>query len=431
VTWHADESYLGLHEDYHLDWENPATIEMEMDFEVTYTVAHRPFLDTEIEMEMEFSIEYQHSVALDLLRLIPVKYHSSQILLDYVDEVELEVGSWLTKVRDIVKLSNPDLVTSRTYLKNIAALIGLGLPPEDETTIAEIKRDIAQAIPWYKIKGTYKSIQIIALVQKFTVNLYDMYTSDYSTFYMTEWFVGDENENPPGVFPPGVSGYKSPHFGVEILLNRVYAIGTGESGTSGGIISNCLWQSSYLDNLYSRIEDTRPVHTVPHYILLLNPKTDESGHVVEVDGDIYCRVMGDWQISTQYFDQQGSGEAWNFDDGTNFDESPDAFVKDILKWKLGTGNYPCSLCADSGADFVVENPVLDGDIDLNNINISSEKITFEFVVPKSAKKGISELGLYTSGGKLVVGSCFPKIDLDTRVELRVLVEIYRKDLPHI
>jgi hypothetical protein len=421
VGWHADEGY-------HLDWENSATIEMEMDFDVSYTMAHRPFLDTEIEMEMEFSADIQHTVALDLLRLIPVKYHTSQILLDYVDEVELEVGSWLTKVRDIVKLSNPDLVTSRAYLKNIAALIGLGLPPEDETTIAEIKRDIAQAIPWYKIKGTYKSIQIIALVQKFTVNLYDMYTKDYSTFYMTEWFVGDENENPPGF---DSSYYKSPHFGVEILLNRVYTIGSGESGVSGGVISNYLWRSSYLDNLYSRIEDTRPVHTVPHYILLLNPKTDEFGHVIEVDGDIYCKVMGDWQVSTKYFDQEGSSEAWNFDDGTNFDESPEAFVKSILKWKLGTGNYPCSLCADSGADFVVENPVLDGDIDPDNINILPEKITFEFVVPKSAKKGISELGLFTSDGKLVVGSCFPRIDLDTRVELRVLVEVYRKDLPHI
>ena len=421
MGWHADEGY-------HLDWENSATIEMEMDFDVSYTMAHRPFLDTEIEMEMEFSADIQHTVALDLLRLIPVKYHTSQILLDYVDEVELEVGSWLTKVRDIVKLSNPDLVTSRAYLKNIAALIGLGLPPEDETTIAEIKRDIAQAIPWYKIKGTYKSIQIIALVQKFTVNLYDMYTKDYSTFYMTEWFVGDENENPPGF---DSSYYKSPHFGVEILLNRVYTIGSGESGVSGGVISNYLWRSSYLDNLYSRIEDTRPVHTVPHYILLLNPKTDEFGHVIEVDGDIYCKVMGDWQVSTKYFDQEGSSEAWNFDDGTNFDESPEAFVKSILKWKLGTGNYPCSLCADSGADFVVENPVLDGDIDPDNINILPEKITFEFVVPKSAKKGISELGLFTSDGKLVVGSCFPRIDLDTRVELRVLVEVYRKDLPHI
>jgi hypothetical protein len=183
--------------------------------------------------------------------------------------------------------------------------------------------------------------------------------------------------------------------------------------------------------LYSRIEDTRPVHTVPHYILLLNPKTDEFGHVIEVDGDIYCKVTGDWQVSTKYFDQEGSSEAWNFDDGTNFDESPEAFVKSILKWKLGTGNYPCSLCADSGADFVVENPVLDGDIDPDNINILPEKITFEFVVPKSAKKGISELGLFTSDGKLVVGSCFPRIDLDTRVELRVLVEVYRKDLPHI
>jgi len=408
-----------LDQGYNLDWGSEVAIESETEFSIDTTYIAIPFvhdgLEIHLEMEQEFSIDVIHAVSLDLLELVPEKFRNSEILQDYLSEAGLQVGGWLTSVRDIVKLLGPDTVADLRYLRYLGALIGVEFSPEDETTEVKTRKEITHAIDWYKMKGTYQSVQVLAMIQQLTINLYDMYTNDYSTFYMADWFVGNEDENPPGL---DASYYKSPHFGLEILLNQVYEVGS----------LKYLWEAKYLDNIYLQVEKTRPVHTVPHYIMLLNPKTDELGHIIEVDGEIRARVLGSWEISTKYFDMEGSGEAWNFDDGTYFDQSAEAFIKSVTKWVLGTGNYPCNL-GDSGWD--VEDPTLSGVIDPNDIVITDQKITFEFIVPKASKQdGISSLGLYTPGSpdKLVLGSCFPKLDKDDRVELRVLVEVYKKDL---
>jgi len=364
-------------------------------------------------------------VFLDLLRLIPLKFHQpeegNEIFIEYIREVELEMGIWLTRVRDMVKLTNPNTVTSRTFLKRLAELIGLDLPPEDDSTEDEIRRSIAQAIDWYKIKGTYESVNIISLIQQFTVNLFDMYTNDYVTFLLADWFVGEENENPTGL---DSTYYKSPHFGVEVVLDRTYSVGTGGSGSGGSGPSGSivLWQASYLDNLYAAIEQTRPVHTVPHYILLLSPLTDEFGTVVEVSGDIQTRVLSDWQISSSYFDES---PPWRFDDADeHFDASVEAFIKSINTWVLGTGSNDIN-----SSGWTVAAPAITGSIDLDDIVISQEEVTFSFIVPKATvQNGITELGLYTSTDDLVLGSTFPKIDKDSRVELRVVVTVQKKNL---
>jgi len=427
MAWHFDEGY-------HYDNSEAVEIVAEMELEISYQHIHRPFQNLEITAEIEIDYDLVHAISLDLLRLIPTKYHNAQILLDYIDEVELEIGSWLTSVRDIVKLSNPNLVSTRKYLKNLAALIGLDLPPEDDSTEDEIRRSISQAIDWYKIKGTYKSIEVIALIQKFSVNIYDMYTNDYNTFYLQNWFVGEENENPPGF---DATYYKSPHFGIEILLNQVYSgegSGASGSGVSGSGVSGSegfptahLWRTSYLDNFYKLVEQTRPVHTVPHYILFLNPKTDELGHVIEVSGNIQTRILGDWEYTTKYFDmiKDDPSLAWDFDDEvTYFDESTTSFIYSVTKWVLGTGSNDIN-----SSSWVLEEPVLTGTIDSNNIEITEEKITYSFVVPKLiAQNGIRELALYTNDDKLVLGSVFPSIDKDPRTELKVTVEIFREDL---
>ena len=412
-----------LDQGYNLDWEGQIAVEGEHEFSIEVIGIVIPFEDDEIslEMEHEYELEVIHSVVLDLIELVPEKFRGSTILQDYLEEAGLQVGSWLTKVRDIVKLVSPNTVASIRYLRKLGALIGVDFSPEDETTETKTRKEIAHAIEWYKVKGTYQSIQIISMIQQFTVNLYDMYTNDYVTFYMVDWFVGDEDENPPGF---DNSYYKSPHFGLEVLLNQVFE---GDTPSISGSISY-LWKTEYLDNLILQVDMTRPVHTVPHYMLLLNSKTDELGHIIEVDGEIRTKVFADWEISTKYFDMEGSDEAWNFDDGTYFDQSAESFLKSITKWVLGTGNYPCDLL---DSDWDIENPVLTGSIDSNNIVITEDKIVFEFIVPKvEEQNGISELGLYVPGSpdKLVLGSCFPKIDKDNRVELRVVVEVYRKDL---
>jgi hypothetical protein len=123
----------------------------------------------------------------------------------------------------------------------------------------------------------------------------------------------------------------------------------------------------------------------------------------------------------------GSPDAWNFDDGIKFDQSQDSFINTINKWVLGTGNYPCLTGTDAHTD--VETPVLEGSI--TDIEITDEKITWTFIVPKATvQAGITELGLYTqdTDGNPMILSCFPKIDKGSDVELRVVVEMYKKDL---
>jgi len=403
-----------LDEGYHIDWDYGREILGDVSFSETSSYICHPLIDQEIEVGVEFELDLFAGIALDLLQLVPEKFRISQILIDYLDEVGLQVGGWLSLVQDTIKLENPYTVGSMRYLRHLGALIGVTFPPEDETTELEMRKTLAQAIDWYKLKGTYKVVQVIALIYQLTVNLYDMYTKDYTTFHLVDWFVGAEDENPPGF---DSTYYKSPHFGLEILLNKVYEVGS----------LLYLWREDYADNFVKRIEENRPVHTVPHYIITLNPKTDEFGNVIETDGEIFTRVLENWEYSIKFFDMEGSPDAWNFDDGTFFDQSSEAFVKSITKWVLGTGNYPCSL---SGS-VDVETPALTGAIDPDDITIEDDKITFEFIVPKATvQNSISELGLYIPGipDKLVLLSCFPRIDKSSDVELEVIVEVYRSDL---
>jgi hypothetical protein len=353
---------------------------------------------------------------LDLLPLIPEKFRESSILQAWVDECELQFGTTLSKARDIVKLLSPNTVSSTKYLRHLGELLGVKFPAEDESTVAELRKVLSQAVDWYKIKGSYQSADIISAVQSRSVNLYDMYTNDYSTFVLTDWFVGDEDENPPGL---GASYYKSPHFGIEIILNQTSVVGS----------QNYLWVSTDADNLIEQIEETRPVHTVPHYLLLLSPKTDELGNIINVAGNIQTKVTSDWVFGTKYFDGVGSAGAWNFDNGSmSFDYDETTFIQSITKWVLGTGNYPGGL---SSSVVSVETPALTGTIDLSDISIFEDYYEFEFIVPKATvQSGITELGLYVPGAPdtLMVLSAFPKIDKIANVELRVVVQVWKKNL---
>jgi hypothetical protein len=230
---------------------------------------------------------------------------------------------------------------------------------------------------------------------------------------MVPWFVGDEDENPTGF---DSSYYKSPHFGLEILLNKVFTVDS----------TNYLWRTTYLSNFDDLVNEVRPVHTVPHFSLKLNPKTDEFGNIIESDGDVNCKAFGNWNPSIKYFDEQDSDEQWSFDDGTYFDQSATTFINSITKWVLGTGNYPCSL---GDSDFDIETPALNGTID--DTTIYDDRVVFEFTVEKATvQSGITELGLYVPGAPdtLVVAACFPKIDKGSDTELTVQVEVYREPL---
>lgn len=411
TNWHLDDGY-------HLDqkFSSEFIIEGELTADVTY-VAH-PLMNIELVMVGELTASPIQMVGLDLLQLVPEKFKqiidpqldfiTPAILEAYVGEAGVQVAVWLTNVKNIVKLLSPNTVGTIPYLRYLGALIGVEFSPEDEATEESMRKELQYAIDWYKLKGTYESIQILALIQTFMINFYDMYTKNYTDFYMVEWFVGDENENPPGF---DSSYFKSPHFGLEVLLNKIYQYGS----------ELYLWRTSFLNNFAAQIEKTRPVHTVPHYLLLLNPKTDEFGHIIEVDGEIKTKVvLGSWEVSSKYFDQIGSGAQWNFDDGTFFDQDATAFILSVSKWVFGTGG-----------SYDIANPALTGAIDAANTTVTKDKIIYEFIVPKNEEyDGLNELGLYVQGFPdiLVASSIFPKIDKGSNVELRVIFEIYRTDL---
>jgi hypothetical protein len=259
TNWHLDDGY-------HLDQKYGEELvhEVELTMDVTY-IAH-PLTGIELVMIGELDTSPIQTVGLDLLPLIPEKFRDVvdplaeaeelAILEAYIKEAGIQVSGWLTSVQNIVRLLSPYTVGTIPYLRYLGALIGVEFSPEDEATEASLRKELQHAIDWYKLKGTYESIQILALIQQFQVNFYDMYTNDYVNFYITEWFVGDEDENPPGF---DSSYYKSPHFGLEIVLNKVFQEGSVAY----------LWRKSYLNNLAARVEMTRPVHTVPQYLLLL------------------------------------------------------------------------------------------------------------------------------------------------------------------
>jgi len=412
ATWYSDD---GLYSDA----EEVAVLDGQFDMVIDERSVSRPLTDDDLTGEFDILMSFLGGCGIDLLQWMPEKFRSSQILVDYLREVGVQFCNWLTQVSDIVKLLNTSTTSDTKYLRYLGAMIGVEFPPEDDVTVDEMRKNISLAIDWYKVKGTYRAVQIISMIQRFTVNIYDMWSDDYSSFVLVDWFSGNEGENPPGL---DASYYKTPHFGVEVLLNRVYTGGSG--GISGG--SPFLWASDYLDQLYRKVEEMRPAHTVPHYILLLNPKTDEFGHTVEVDGNILCRVTGDWEYSTKYLDETTSYEMWNTDDGAILDESETSFLQSITKWTIGTGVGDIT-----EPSWDVVSPVVSGVIDTSDITISDDIITFEFVVPKAVvQAGITEVGLYIPGAPdvLVVGSTFPAIEKDARTELRVVLEVHKKDL---
>jgi hypothetical protein len=393
--------------------------------------------NTEFIIEVEFDLLTLYADFVDLLPLIPTKFHDSQTLKDYIYDVGLYVGTWLSKTQELSILHDPYRV-EEDYIQHLANLIGYEII-RSEPTIDEMRNQVSQAIPWYKIKGSYYSLKYIMQLLNMTVNIYDFYTNDYSTFVKQAWFVGEENENPPGL---DSSYYKSPHFGLEVLLNIVYGSGSSEY----------LFSQVQKEDIYTATERVRPVNTVPHYSILLNPVTNETRNTITVDGNIKtATLIENWITTFLYFDQgffggtpdslaaynlheynnednysiynnAGDYQGWNFDDGHNFDQVNDAFLNQIIKFKLGNGNKGID---PSTPGFALQNPVIEGIV--AEKRILTDVVEFEFTIPENVVQlGLSELGLFFADGTtMVLASTFPDVDKLIDIELRILVQVYK------
>jgi hypothetical protein len=375
-----------------------------------FRMAMRAFCDMVLELKLTGLIDF--SGFLDLMPLIPEKFHESDVLTQYIYVVSQAIGSWLTKTLDIQYLLDP-LKVGDNYIRFLADQIGFTLVVDEETILLEKRRQVLQAIDWYKMKGTYKSLQYVAYLLGMQILVKDMYTNDYSFFELEDWFVGDDGENPEGL---DNSYYKSPHFGILVYLNKVFI---------DSLSNRYLWKEGGFTNLRTYVERTRPANTVPRYIVYMQPETDESGNATEVPEEIYTCVTSSWQTTKKFFDagkRFGSSEEWNFDDGNYFDQSLEGFIYSTTKWSLGTGNKG-NLPDDTG--FALENVVLSGDID--SIKMFGNRIEFEFIASSAVLiKGISELGLFNSTGAVLrIASTFPDVDIESGVDFRIKVTVYR------
>ena len=371
--------------------------------------------DILIISDIESYVDYIKFI--DLLPLVPEKFRDSDILKLYIRYAGQYVGSWQSKIDDIEKLLNPNTVGD-TYIQYLADLIFLTVTENENSTLEDLRKQVRQAMDWYRVKGTYESLNIAAYMNGVDVNIYDFYTTDYLTIWSPqEWWAGDEGENPPGL---SSAYYKSAHFGIEYVLNQVFQPGSDQY----------LWRGNLFTNLQEYVERLRPVNTVPHYILKAAPETTESGEVETVPGEIQCAVLGDWDVTRKNFDMWylSSDDEWNFDndayggDKVYFDQAYDTFLTDTNRWVVGTGNKGGSP-GDTG--FTIENPVANGIV--NNINVYSDRTEYDFIVgPGLDITGVSEIGLYSSDGLILrIGCTCPDIDLISSVELRVVITVFQ------
>ena len=350
-------------------------------------------------------------MSVDLLQLVPQKFRGSTVLQDFFTVAGSDVDTWLELIDDLeVEIDKYNV--SDTYMQKLADLVGYSMVGDTETlTTEEKRRQLVQVIDWYKMKGTYQAISYIGYLLDLNLNFWDLYTDDYVTFTRKDWFVGDVGENPTGL---GSTYYKSPHMGIEVLLDTVY-------GTSGGYY---LFRGTDFTELSEYIELVRPINTIPRYSVFLNPVGDDSGVATTVSGNITTVVTGTWDTTRKYFDQNimaSAGDDLNFDDGDNFDASDTAFLNAIDKYELGTGNKGVS---PDTSGFTIATPVLSGDI--TSTTLYDDRTEYEFSITGSSQTGISELGLYLADGTtLKVAATFPDIDLITTLTLRIVVVVYK------
>ena len=296
-------------------------------------------------------------------------------------------------------------------MQNLADLIGLTIYGTDATPEIDRRRQLLQAISWYKKKGTYRSLELVMYLLSINLNIWDMYTADYANFVDEAWFVGQVGENPPGLGP---SYYKSPHMGVEMILNRVF-------GTPS---APYLFAGTEFVDVIPYVERVRPVNVVPHYRISLNPVTDKTGIAYTVPGDIKTAAIGDWSVTKYNFDDVQSSSAGTevFDNAIYFDYAA-GFLTSLNVFKLGDGNKGVS---PDISGFALAHVVMTGSV--TSITEYDNRVEYLILLPDTTPStpGISELGLYLPGGvTLKIASTFPDVNITLGLVTRILLILYK------
>lgn len=249
------------------------------------------------------------------------------------------LGQWLDtyvqpSIDGLEDLLNPNEAPAE-YLKHLAGLVGWTIDSAFGATEAQERLQIVSAVDFYKIKGTYKAFRVLFYLYGIAAEIVDLWTTDYASFFPISWFTNDVD----GTLPYGsyadssvitglpAGAYKTPHFGVELVLNTKYDYPLDTPPT--GYLCETLFAAA----IKAAVDEWRPANTVPHYGAVMYPICAEDAAVQTEDGYIRTAVQGDWEKTAIRFD-----DSENFDDGNYFDYSDLTFLNTITRWKLGDGN---------------------------------------------------------------------------------------------
>ena len=346
---------------------------------------------------------------LDLMSLVPNKFRSSVVWQQFIEEASIIAGSWLSKIDDLSKLVDPYRV-GEDYLYHLGNNIGWTPFDPEALSLTHQQLQLVATVEWYKMKGAYPVIYLLELLTSMTFNYWDLYTEDYATFVRVPWWVA----NSPGENPPGVPStyYKSPHFGVELVLDTVY--GTFPAQFLYYAAATDVW--SYWIAQY--IELDRPINTVPHLGLYLDVITYNNSTVYVLPNLVQTIELADWTPDRKYFD-----EGWDLDDGIDLDQSDSAFLAQVTHWKLGVGNKYIS---PGESSFALADVRQSGTI--VSKTLYPDRVEFELEVDPAVVEpdgsGYSELGIFLADTTtMVVASTFPSIFKVVGWSLRVVVTV--------
>lgn len=232
-------------------------------------------------------------IYVDLSQVMPEVFRKSPLLTDYMNAISTLMGTVQDEIAELYYLANPYTVPT-AYLQNLADLIGLQLRASDFLGQDSQRQQLKNAVAWYKIKGTYQSLTYIAFLLGLNTSIQDFWCDssvDYNSgvFVPEPWFVDATGSS----YPADLSSnyFKTPHFGIYILLNQAY----------GTFPSQYLWNDAQYPDLSYFVEQTRPVHTVPHYFIQLNASAKESGGVTQSPGNVYGAVTN-WSYTNNFYD---------------------------------------------------------------------------------------------------------------------------------
>lgn len=323
----------------------------------------------------------------NLQLMVPRKYREAQILRDYLSSL----GDWMDE-NPVAKIDGlVDIIDIRNvpveYLQYLADSLGLVLSHFLGSDDANLRRQIENAVDWYKIKGTYRAITVILYTVQLSATIYDLYTIDYSSFVRMRWFsLGAHNPVDYEVYPGTWNSamFKTPHFDIQIELNRVF-------GTTPDWY---LIDGDQFTIAKTLVEEVRPANSVPHYYARAVGTTSRDFQVETIESSKISTVViqANWQELTYTFDN-ATGIKY-FDEGNILDFSLTAFLQTWTIFKIGIGNVGV-LPSTSATDL--EDAVFTGSV--SNIVFGSNTVTYTMDVPESfAKNGITELGIFNSTG---------------------------------